>query len=108
MMRTAWLTLLERISRPVLEALAAGLPVIANDSGGTREQIIDGKTGILLRDRDPATIAAALMRLLDEPALARRLGERGRAHVARAFPMAGMADTYLKLFNTVAKERKPC
>jgi glycosyltransferase involved in cell wall biosynthesis len=92
----------------VLEALAAGLPVVANDSGGTREQVLHGKTGILLRDREPATIAAGLLSVLSNPALARRLSRRGRAHVTRRFSMAAMANAYLQLFDTVAKERQPC
>ena len=91
----------------VLEALAAGVPVVANDSGGTREQVIDGRTGILLRDREPATIAAGLARVLADAALARRLSDRGRAHVAQRFSMSRMAGAYLDLFETVAKEPKP-
>ena len=92
----------------VVGALAAGLPVVANDSGGTREQVLHGKTGILLRDREPATIAAGLLSVLSNPALARRLSRRGRAHVTRRFSMAAMANAYLQLFDTVAKERQPC
>ena len=56
----------------VLEALAAGVPVVANDSGGTRELILHGRTGLLLRERDPAAVAAAVTRLLLDPALAPR------------------------------------
>jgi glycosyltransferase involved in cell wall biosynthesis len=89
----------------VLEALAAGVPVVANDSGGTRELIIDGRTGLLIGSRDPAALAAAVIRLLRDPTLARRLSEAGRAHVARAFSMTSMARTYQTLFTEV---RGPC
>ena len=82
----------------VLEALAAGVPVIANDSGGTREQVLHGKTGLLLDAVDPAAIAAALRRVLERPALARRLSARGRKHVGRKFSMERMCDSYLRLF----------
>ena len=86
----------------VLEALAAGVPVVANDSGGTRELIVDGRTGLLLGDRAPATIAAAVLRLLRDPALARTLADAGRAHVSHDFTMVAMADSYQTLFTEVA------
>jgi glycosyltransferase involved in cell wall biosynthesis len=89
----------------VLEALAAGVPVVANDSGGTRELIIHGRTGLLLRERDPAAVAAAVTRILLDPALAARLSEAGRAHVARAFSMTTMAAAYQRLFTEV---QGPC
>jgi glycosyltransferase involved in cell wall biosynthesis len=82
----------------VLEALAAGLPVVANDSGGTRALVRDGRTGLLLPDRDPPRIAAALRQLLDDPATAQRMGRAGRRHVQRRFSMRLMAEAYLRLF----------
>jgi glycosyltransferase involved in cell wall biosynthesis len=85
----------------VLEALAAGVPVVANDSGGTRELILDGRTGLLLGDRAPETVAGGVLRLLRDPALARTLAEAGRAHVARGFSMAAMAHAYKTLFSEV-------
>ena len=85
----------------VLEALAAGVVVVANDSGGTRELISHGRTGLLLRGRDPAAVAAAVTRLLLDPALAARLSAAGRAHVARAFSMATMAAAYQTLLTEV-------
>jgi glycosyltransferase involved in cell wall biosynthesis len=85
----------------VLEALAAGVPVVANDSGGTRELIVDERTGLLLGDRAPTTIAGAVLRLLRDPELARALAEAGRAHVARGFSMTAMAHAYQTLFSEV-------
>ena len=81
----------------VLEAMAAGLPVVANDSGGTRELVIDGRTGILLADRDPGTIAAGLLRLMTDAALSERLARAGREHVARRFSMRAMRAAYRRL-----------
>lgn len=85
----------------VLEALAAGVPVVANDSGGTRELVVHGRTGLLLRDRNPDTVARGLVRILSDAALAHRLSQSGRAHVAGRFSMEKMAAAYLKLFNSV-------
>jgi glycosyltransferase involved in cell wall biosynthesis len=58
----------------------------------------DGRTGLVIRKRDPASIAAALVRLLANPRLARRLSEAGRVHVACHFSMARMAAAYQRLF----------
>ena len=82
----------------ILEALAAGVPVIANDSGGTRELVLNQKTGLLLPAIEPAAIAMALRRVLEDPALARRLSVRGRRHVSRKFSMDQMRNSYLRLF----------
>lgn len=64
-----------------LEANACGTPVVAVAEGGVRETIVDGVNGYLTDDRDPAALATALARLLDDPEHARALGRRGRAVV---------------------------
>ena len=76
----------------------SGLPVIANDSGGTRELVIDGRTGLLLPGCDPREIAAALARVIGDPAWARCLSEAGRRHVVRRFSMKRMVTAYRNLF----------
>jgi glycosyltransferase involved in cell wall biosynthesis len=84
----------------VLEALAAGIPVVANDSGGTRELVIHERTGLLLNGREPRDIASALGRLLADKDFARRLGHAGQRHVSRRFSMLQMARAYRKLLNS--------
>ena len=81
----------------VLEAMAAGLPVIANDSGGTRELVIHGDTGLLLAGREPDTIAAGLLRLMGDARLSERLARAGREHVLRHFSMRAMVGRYRRL-----------
>lgn len=73
------------------EAAACGRPVIAGRSGGVADVVLDGETGILVDPRDPEDVALALARLLDDPALAGRMGEAGRARVAQAFAPARQA-----------------
>jgi glycosyltransferase involved in cell wall biosynthesis len=82
-----------------LEALAAGVPVIANDDGGTGEQVIDGETGFLVPRLDARLYAERALRILDDPALRERLGANGREHVTRNFSLASMRERYAALFH---------
>jgi glycosyltransferase involved in cell wall biosynthesis len=91
----------------LLEAMAAGLPVVANDDGGSAELVIDQRTGLLLASPEPAALAAALLRILGDERLARTLGKAARAHVRRAFGMAAMARGYARLFHGTAARRAP-
>lgn len=69
----------------LLEAMAYGLPVVSSTSCGIPEIVTDGETGYLLPPGDVAGTAAALVRLLESPATATRLGAAGRARVTRDF-----------------------
>src|SRR5262249_33353164 len=71
----------------LLEAMAAGLPCIANDDGGVREQIIDGETGLLLPDCSPENLARSLLKILSDRALAEKLGRNGRQRALYKFSM---------------------
>lgn len=62
-----------------LEAGAHGLPVIAHAIGGVPEAVIDGETGLLVRPENPAELAAAFARLINDPEFRRRLGAAGRS-----------------------------
>ena len=83
----------------LLEAMAAGTPVIANDDGGVREQIVHRRTGLLLDGCEPEQVAAAIREILTDRALAKRLGEAGRQHVEAHFSMAKMTRGYLRLLD---------
>jgi D-inositol-3-phosphate glycosyltransferase len=76
-----------------VEAMACGTPVVAVGEGGLVESAVDGETG-LLTGRDPEAFAAALGRVLSDPALARRLGAGG---VARARAHFSWEDTVDRL-----------
>jgi glycosyltransferase involved in cell wall biosynthesis len=89
-----------------LEALAAGLPTVANASGGTAEQVVDGRTGLLLpRDPTPSHVAAALTRLLSDRRLAERVGRRGARHVRRRFALARVVARYERLLRRLLTRR---
>jgi glycosyltransferase involved in cell wall biosynthesis len=68
----------EPFGRVVAEGMAAGRPVIATTIGGPAESIDDGETGLLAPPKEPAAWAAAIKRVLDDPELARRLGDSAR------------------------------
>jgi glycosyltransferase involved in cell wall biosynthesis len=69
----------------LLEAMAAGLPTVAYDSGGPREIIEPGRSGLLVAERTEQALAAAIETLLVDPELRRRLGEAARERVEREF-----------------------
>jgi phosphatidylinositol alpha-1,6-mannosyltransferase len=70
-----------------LEAGAYGKPVVAGNVGGALDAVADGETGLLVDPTDPLGVAEALVRLLDDADLARRLGANGRARaLANAWP----------------------
>ncbi len=71
-------TRVEGFGVALAEASACGLPVIAGQSGGLAEAVRDGETGLVVDPDDPAAVAAALKRLLEDQLLARRLGQAGR------------------------------
>jgi phosphatidylinositol alpha-1,6-mannosyltransferase len=64
-----------------LEASATGLPVVAGDSGGAPDAVLDGETGWVVRGGSTAEAADRIVTLLGDPGLRRRMGERGRAWV---------------------------
>jgi glycosyltransferase involved in cell wall biosynthesis len=80
-----------------LEALAIGLPVIATDHGGTKEQVLPGRTGLLVPHRDPRALADAMIDLYRHPEERTRLGAAGRAHVAGQFSLEVMIRRYREL-----------
>jgi len=61
-----------------MEAAAMSLPVVAARVGGSTDAVVDGETGLLVEPRDASALAEALARLMNEPALAQRLGAQGR------------------------------
>lgn len=75
-----------------LEAMACGRPVVASRVGGLTDTVVDGETGTIVTDTRPATIAAAVRRLLDAPALRARLGGSGRARVERRYTWTTVAE----------------
>ncbi len=82
----------------LIEAGAAGLPVISTDVGAVRTVVLDGETGFVVPPGDAAQLAARLNRLLDDPELSRRLGAAGQRHVLANFSIERLCDTLGRLY----------
>jgi glycosyltransferase involved in cell wall biosynthesis len=75
----------------VLEALASGTPVVATPAGGIASVIEDGRTGLIVPEREPAALARAVAALLDDPARRATVGAAARALVSARFGWDGVA-----------------
>ena len=73
----------ENFGGTMTEAMSAGAALVCTDVGGCPELVADGETGLLVPPDDPGALAAACLRLLDDPQLASRLGRAARAHIAQ-------------------------
>jgi glycosyltransferase involved in cell wall biosynthesis len=76
----------------VLEAMASATPLITTAAGGIGSVVEDGRTGVLVAERSPHAIAAAVRKLVDNPALAEAIGRAARAEVQRSFGWARTAE----------------
>lgn len=82
----------------ILEAMAAGLPVVTTDVGGVAEAVEDGETGLLVPAADSEALARALERLVSDADLRRRLGAAGRARALRLFDVPRYRAAYVELY----------
>jgi glycosyltransferase involved in cell wall biosynthesis len=94
----------ENLPLALLQAMAMGLPCIAADVGGIPEMLNAG-CGILVPPGDVRSLRAAMERLIDEPALAARLGAAARNRVAERFSLSGCADNHLRLWSDILWSR---
>ncbi len=93
----------EGFSNAVLEAMAAGLPVVATDVGGNAEAIESRETGLIVPADDPAALALAISELLEEPARMRSMGEAGRTRVGELFTAQAMMNTVSQAYRELLR-----
>lgn len=74
-----------------IEAAACGRPVVVGDSGGAREALVDGETGLLVDGSDVGAVTDAVASLLADPARAAQMGSAGRARVERSYTWSRVA-----------------
>ena len=110
----AWLARAEALVHParwegfglvLLEAMLAGIPVVASRVSAVPEIVVDGETGLLTPPDDPAALAAAACRVLADGALAARLGAAGLARARSEFSVARMAERTEEVYRAAASTR---
>jgi glycosyltransferase involved in cell wall biosynthesis len=95
---------MENAPMSLLEAMAAGIPVVATAVGGVPEIVSDG-AGLLVPAGDETALAGAIASLLDDPARARELGDAGRRRVLERFTASGNALAMLRLYGQLLEAR---
>jgi colanic acid/amylovoran biosynthesis glycosyltransferase len=93
---------MDNLPTVVMEAMAAGLPVVSTAVGGVPEMVSDGSTGLLVPEHNPASLAEAISRLLADQPFARSLGEGGRQRAAELFAIDKSARDLSALFQQFA------
>jgi len=89
----------------LIEAAAAGKPVVATNVGGVSEVVRDGNTGLLVPPNDPVAVATSIENLLADPEGARRMGDEGATWVRERFSEDRLADDITALYRELL-ERK--
>lgn len=89
----------------ILEAMAKGHPVVATDVGGVREMIIDGETGFVVPPDNPDALAGAVLKILDDDALMRRMGEGASAIAREKYDHKKFADNIERIYEECCNAR---
>ncbi len=88
-------------SNAIMEAMAAGIPVVATDIPGNRDLVVPGETGYLVPLDSRTAFAKWTLPLLDDPALARCFGAAGQARMRTEFTVEKMIDRYASLYDEI-------
>ncbi len=96
----------EGFSNVILEAMAAGLPVVATAVGGNPEAVVHGVTGWLVPPRQPRALADRILDLMAHPARAAKWGQRGRLRALSLFSMEKMIREHRRLYGRLAVGRQ--
>jgi glycosyltransferase involved in cell wall biosynthesis len=97
----------EGLGTIVLDAGMAGVPVVATAAGGLREAVQDGQTGLLAPVGNARALATALLRVLDDPALAERLAHAARRRTETEFTVVDMARRYVEIYEALLAGSRP-
>lgn len=96
----------EGLPNALLEASAAGRPIVATAAGGTNEIVIDNKTGLLVPVNDQGALATAMCRVVDDPVLRLRIGHAAREHVSMTFGMQRYVAEFAALYEGLAVSKR--
>jgi glycosyltransferase involved in cell wall biosynthesis len=101
-------SLWEGMPNAVLEAMAAGRPVICTSVEGSEELVIPGQTGWMVRRRDAVALSSALIEALNSPQLCRQYGQAGRQRVEEKFSVRSTIEAYERLWAGILGFQLPC
>lgn len=96
----------EGFPRSILEAMRAGLPVVATDVGGVRESVVDGVTGFVVPRQDPVHLRQCLRKLIANPELRVQMGAAGRTRYEEEFTFDRLVERTTKVYQVVLERRK--
>lgn len=103
-------SLSEGFSNTILEAMAAGKPIVASNVGGNPEIVADGETGFLVRPRHAEALAQGVLEFLENQELFLRMGEAGRTRIESHFSIEKMVSEYevfyQKILEKVSRKKK--
>jgi len=99
-------SLSEGLSLSLLEAMAAGKPVVATNVGGNPEVVLHGITGYLVPPKDPESLALRVVELLKDRSLAQQFGANGQRRVYERFRIEQMVKSYQELYKEALMKRK--
>jgi L-malate glycosyltransferase len=95
----------ESLSNVILEAMAAGVPVVATEVGGTPEVVFEGETGLLVPPGSDQALAEAMERFLTQPSLRSHCGAQARQFARTHFACQCARDQYCRLYNRLLEEK---
>lgn len=96
----------EGLPGALLEAMAAGCPIVASDIAGNRDLVTDGETGVLIPPRDPDAFADGLTEFLDDPERARAFGDAAQADAYERFTLGSMVSEFEQFYESVRSSRR--
>lgn len=99
-------SLKEGLGLSIMEAQAAGIPVIASNVGGIYTIIKDNENGFLVPPEDSLSLARAIIRLMDDPKLAKKMGDRGREIIQRKFSLDEMVKRIEEVYKQCVEIQK--
>jgi glycosyltransferase involved in cell wall biosynthesis len=99
-------TLPDPLPTVVLEAMAAGKPVVANAHGGSVEMVVDGVTGLLVEPGQPEEMAAAILHLLYNPEVRVTMGQNGRLRLAAHFTLDQFIEQWTAVYQSILSPQK--
>lgn len=95
---------IENSPNTIMEAMAAGLPVVASDVGGVSGIVAHGESGLVVPPREPRVLRDALRSLLENEERSRAMGERGRAIANQRWRPEGVAEAHLAMYEQVLRD----